>query len=174
MAGHSKWAKIKHKKAVTDAKKSKIFSKIVRYISVEAKRAKGDRSAPGLRLAIEKARGANVPSDTIDRAIEKAGGSADMERVVYETYGPGGVAVVIEGLTDNRNRTGAEIKHILSLHGTSLASQGAALWAFARSEHGLSPTSTVDIAEEDGEKLAALIEQLEEHDDVQEVYTNAS
>src|SRR3989338_7058585 len=105
MSGHSKWAKIKHQKAATDAKKSKVFSKLVRYIAVEAKKAKGDRNAPGLRVAIDKARAANMPGENIDRAIEKAAGGSDMERVTYEAYGPGGVALIIEGLTDSRNRT---------------------------------------------------------------------
>ena len=174
MSGHSKWSKIKHKKAATDAKKSKIFSKLVRYITVEAKAAKGDRNAPGLRLAIEKARGENMPADNIDRAIEKASASsAELESVTYETYGPGGVALIIEGYTDNRNRTAQEIKHLLSKHEAALAAPGAAMWAFSKSDQGLTPNTTVDLSDEDLEKLSELVEALEEHDDVNEVYTNA-
>ena len=173
MSGHSKWAKIKHQKAATDAKKSKVFSKLVRYIAVEAKKAKGDRNAPGLRVAIDKARAANMPGENIDRAIEKAAGGSDMERVTYEAYGPGGVALIIEGLTDSRNRTSQEIKHLLSAHGAALAAPGAALWAFAKTDEGLSPTTTVELKDEELEKLSTLVDALEEHDDVQEVYTNA-
>jgi YebC/PmpR family DNA-binding regulatory protein len=174
MAGHSKWAKLKHQKGKTDAQKSKAFSKLVRFISVEAKKAKGDRSAPGLRAAIEKARAANMPSDNIDRAIDKASASGEMEQVVYEAYGPGGVAMVIEGYTDNKNRTGQEIKHILSLNGSALAQQGAASWAFARVDGKLEPTTTVEVNDEDGTKLSELVDALEDHDDVSEVYTNAA
>ncbi len=174
MSGHSKWSKIKHKKAATDAKKSKIFSKLVRYITVEAKLSKGDRNAPGLRLAIEKARAENMPADNIDRAIDKASASsAEMERVVYEAYGPGGVALIIEGYTDSRNRTAQEIKHILSKNGSALAAPGAAMWAFTKEESGLVANSTVDLSDEDLEKLSNLVDELEDQDDVNEIYTNA-
>ena len=175
MAGHSKWAKLKHTKGKTDAQKSKLFSKLVRFIAVEAKKAKGDRTSPGLRAAIEKARTENMPLDNIERAIEKAsGGGAELEPVVYEAYGPGGAALIIEGYTDNRNRTAQEIKHALSLHDSQLASQGAASWAFTRVEGKLEPLSTIKISEEDEKKLVGLIEALEEHDDISEVYTNAA
>ncbi len=174
MAGHSKWAKLKHQKGKTDAQKSKLFSKLVRFISVEAKKSKGDRSSPGLRAAIEKARAENMPADNIDRAIEKASTSGELEPVVYEAYGPGGVALVIEGYTDSRNRTAQEIKHLLSQHGVQLATPGAASWAFVRTEGKLEPQTTVEISEEDGAKLTALVDALEDHDDVNEVYTNAA
>src|SRR3989344_2307535 len=97
MSGHSKWSQIKHKKAITDARKSKVFSKLVRFLTVESRKAKGDRNAPGLRLAIEKAKAANMPSDNIDRAVEKGRGDTEtaMEEVLYESYGPGGVALLI-------------------------------------------------------------------------------
>lgn len=174
MAGHSKWAKLKHTKGKTDAQKSKAFSKLVRFISVEAKKAKGDRTSPGLRAAIEKARAANMPSDNIDRAIDKAAASGEMEQMVYEAYGPGGVALIIEGYTDSRNRTTQEIKHLLSLHGGAMAQQGAASWAFTKVEGKLEPTTTVELSDEDGEKLSTLVDALEDHDDVSEVYTNAA
>jgi len=175
MAGHNKWAQIKHKKAATDAKKSKVFGKIARLISVEAKKAKGDMNAPGLRLATQKAKEANMPGDNIERAIRKASedSGAGMEEVVYETYGPGGVALLIVGLTDSKNRTAAEIKHLLSLHGVALASPGSASWAFEKTSEGFAPTMTTSISQEDGEALLALVDALEEHDDVQTVYTNA-
>jgi len=176
MAGHSKWAKVKHQKAKTDAQKSKIFSKLVRFIATEAKKAKGDRSAPGLRAAIEKAREANMPADNIDRAIDKASGSgAELESVVYEAYGPGGVALIIEGYTDNKNRTVQEIKHLLSKNGAELANQGAAQWAFTKNPEGkLEASTTVELPDEDLENLATLVEALEDHDDVSEVTTNAA
>lgn len=174
MSGHNKWSKIKHKKAVTDTQKSKIFSKLVRYITVEAKKSKGDRNSPGLRMAVGKARGENMPADNIERAIEKASASAEnLETVVYEAYGPGGVALVIDGYTDNRNRTVQEIKFILSKNSSTLAAQGAAIWAFAKTENGLIPITTVDLEDADLEKLSKLVDELEEQDDVNNVYTNA-
>lgn len=176
MAGHSKWAKVKHQKAITDTRKSKVFSKLVRFIAVEAKKAKGDRSSPGLRAAIEKARAANMPSDNIERAIEKAAGdSVSVETLIYEAYGPGGAALIIEGYTDNRNRTAQEVKHILSKHGGSLAGPGAAMWAFEKNAEGkLEPTTPIELSDEDLEKLAQLVDELEEHDDISDVYTNAA
>ena len=174
MAGHSKWAKLKHTKGKTDAQKSKLFSKLVRFISIEARKSKGDRTAPGLRAAIDKARAENMPSENIDRAIEKASASGELEQVVYEAYGPGGVALVIEGYTDSRNRTAQEIKHVLSLHGVALAQPGAASWAFTKGENGLEPQTTVEISEEEGAKLSELVDALEDHDDINEVYTNAA
>lgn len=175
MSGHSKWSKIKHKKAATDARKSKVFSKLVRFITVEAKKAKGDRSAPGLRLAIEKARAENMPADNIDRAVAKASSSAEeLEQLTYEAYGPGGSAIIIECYTDNRNRTAQEIKHLLSKNGGSLANPGAAMWAFQKNAEGkLEPLSPIDLSDSDLESLASLVDELEEHDDVNEVYTNA-
>jgi len=175
MAGHSKWAKLKHVKGKTDAQKSKAFSKLVRFISVEAKKSKGDRSAPGLRAAVEKARTANMPSDNIDRAIDKASASGELEPVLYEAYGPGGVALIIDGYTDSRNRTAQEIKHLLILRDSALATPGAASWAFRKNAEGeLEPVTTVEISEGDGQKLAELVDALEEHDDVNNVYTNAA
>ncbi|MEK7514291.1 MAG: YebC/PmpR family DNA-binding transcriptional regulator [Patescibacteria group bacterium] len=174
MAGHSKWKQIKNKKATTDAQKSRIFSKVIRLITVEAKNANGNMEAPGLRAAIEKARAANMPSDNIERAIKKAkdaGGEA-VDVVTYETYGPGGCAIVIEGLTSNRNKTAAEIRHILSELGFSLAGSGAATWAFEKAAGGWVPKSTVALSDTDTEVLGTLVEQLEAHEDIQDVYTN--
>ncbi len=176
MSGHNKWSKIKHQKASTDARKSKVFSKLVRFITVEAKKAKGDKNAPGLRVAIEKARAENMPADNIERAITKASASSEeLEQVVYECYGPGGAAIIVEGYTDNRNRTAQEIKFILSHNGGSLAAPGSALWAFQKNTEGkLEAQSPIELPDEDLEKLAQLIDELEEHDDVSEVYTNAA
>ena len=176
MAGHSKWAKIKHQKAVNDVKKAKVFSRILRALTVEAKKAKGDKSAPGIRLAVEKAKKANVPNDVIDRCIEKAAGdtSASLEAIMYEAYGPGGTAILIDTLTDSRNRTAQELRHLISKNGGAMANPGAAMWAFTKGEEGYEPTTTVDLSDEDLEKLSVLVDALEEYDDTQEIYTNAS
>jgi len=175
MSGHSKWSKIKHKKAASDAHKSKIFGKLARLVAMESKSAKGDLNAPGLRTAIEKAKAMNMPSDNIDRAVKKGVGSGaeQMEHVVYEAYGPGGSALIIEGLTDNRNRTSQEIKHILSKNDASLAQRGAASWAFEKKNGEWSPTTSTPLSPEDEEKLEKIIEELEDNDDVQDVSTNA-
>lgn len=176
MAGHSKWAKLKHQKGKTDAQKAKTFSKLVRYITVESKKAKGDRNAPGVRLAIEKAKAANMPSDNIERALSKGSGDGtELESVTYEAYGPGGVAMVIDAYTDNRNRTVQELKHLLNKHGGSMANPGAAIWAFAKNAEGkLEASAPVELSDEDSQKLADLADELEDHDDVNEVYTNAA
>ena len=173
MSGHNKWSKIKHKKAVTDARKSKVFGKLVRLIQVEAKKANGDVEAPGLKAAIEKANKENMPKDNIERAIKKASEAGDVSPVTFEAYGPGGVGIIIEGLTDNNNRTSAEVKHILSKHGTSLAAQGAVSWNFTREGSDWQPNTTVDLSDGDLEKLSTLVDALEDNDDVQEVFTNA-
>lgn len=168
MSGHNKWSKIKHKKAITDAQKSKVFSKLVRLIQVESKNANGDVNSPGLKTAIEKAKKENMPKDNIEKAIKKGASDtgASMDSVTYESYGPGGVALMIDALTDNKNRTSAEIKYILSKNGLSLS--GSASWAFENKV----PKTFVEISEEDAVKLDSIIEALEEQDDVQEVYHN--
>ncbi len=175
MSGHNKWSQIKHKKAITDGKRSKIFGKLVKLIALESKKVAGNLSAPGLRAVIERAKKENMPIDNIDRAVKKgAGGDAgNMEAVLFEAYGPGGCAILIEGLTDNKNRTVAEIKHLLSKRGLTLAGQGAAVWAFTKTAEGFGPQTMAPLSDEDGEALSSLLEELDEHDDVQEVYTNA-
>lgn len=175
MSGHNKWSKIKRQKEKTDAQKSKIFSKLVRFITVEAKKSAGNLNSPGLKNAIEKAKAANVPNDNIERAIKKSTeGGADMEGIMYEAYGPGGCAIIIEALTDNRNKAAQEIKHILTKNGFALAGIGAASWAFTKTpEMEWVANSTIPLSEEDSEKLSILVDELEENDEVQDVYTNA-
>lgn len=175
MAGHNKFSKIKHQKAANDAKKSKVFGKLVRFITVEAKKAGGNLRSPGLSLAIEKAKKENMPNDTIDRAIKKAttDNSAAMENITYESYGPGGVAILIEALTDNRNKAAQEVKAILARHGSELASPGSASWAFTKSAEGIVATTTIPLEDADIEKLQLLVDELEENDEVQDVFTNA-
>ena len=175
MSGHNKWSKIKRQKEKTDGQKSKIFGKMVRLITVEAKKAHGDVNSPSLRSAIERAREANVPSENIEKAIKKFSTSdVEMELIIYEAYGPGGCAMVIEALTSNRNKAAQEIKFILSKHGFSLAGIGSASWAFTH-ESGKEwvAQSTIPLSDEDSEKLGELVDELEENDEVQDVFTNA-
>lgn len=175
MAGHNKWSKIKRQKAGTDAAKSKIFSKMARAIATASRQANGNISSPVLRTAIEKAREYNMPNDNIERAIKKGIGaeSEAMEAITYEAYGPGGCALIIEALTTNRNKAAQEVKFILSENGLSLASVGSATWAFTKENNEWIPKQTMSVSEDDAKALAKLIEELEENDEVQEVYTNA-
>lgn len=175
MAGHNKYSKIKHQKAKNDGQKSKVFGKLVRFITVEAKKSGGNLKSPGLALAIEKAKKENMPNDTIDRAIKKAttDNSAAMESALYEAYGPGGIAILIEALTDNKNKAAQEVKAILARHGSELAAQGSAAWAFTKTHEGWQATTTMPLEDADIEKLQSLVEELEENDEVQEVFTNA-
>lgn len=177
MAGHNKWAQIKHKKAVTDAKKSKLFSMHAKIIAVESRRAKGDRTDPGLRAAIERARDANMPNDNIDRAVARgAGGTGEQyEVVIYEAYGPGGVALLIEGITDNKNRTTPEIKHLLNEYGGNLGTQGSVMWAFTKNDGGeWQPLAPITLSPADQAQLTKLLEVLTDHDDIKNVYHTAA
>jgi YebC/PmpR family DNA-binding regulatory protein len=135
MAGHSKWAGIKHKKAIVDARRGKLFTKLARAITVAAKEGGGDiEGNPALSLAVQKAKDASMPKDNIERAILKGtGGGADadaLEGVLYEGYGPGGVAMLVEATTDNRNRTGSEVRHLFSKHGGNLGEPGSVAYLF--------------------------------------------
>jgi len=135
MSGHSKWHSIKHKKAVVDARRGQHFTKLARAISVAAREGGGDPDGnPSLALAVQKARDASMPKDNIERAIAKGtgeGADADaLETVLYEGYGPGGVALLVEALTDNRNRTGSEVRHLFSKHGGNLGEPGSVAYLF--------------------------------------------
>lgn len=136
MAGHSKWANIQHRKKAQDAKRGKIFTRLVRELSVAAREGGGDpESNPRLRLAIDRANGANVPKDNIERAIKKATGELEgvsYESLRYEGYGPGGVAVMVDCLTDNRNRTVAAVRHAFSKHGGNLGTDGSVAYLFEK------------------------------------------
>lgn len=174
MSGHSKWSTIKHKKALVDAKRGKEFSKLARLISVESKLAGGDVNSPALKMVIGKAKAANMPKESIERAIVKGvGGSGGEERLTYELYGPGGVAILINTLTDNKNRTFPEIKHIVSKLGYQLAEPGAAVWAFTSNGAEWKATTTIPLDNDSIDKLEMLVNALEEHNDVESVYTNA-
>ncbi len=173
MSGHSKWSQIKHKKGATDAKRAQLFSKLSRMISAQAKVAKGDRNSPTLRAAIEKAREANMTNDVIERAVSKATESKEMESITYEAYGPGGVGIIIEALTDNRNKAAAEIRHLLSKKGFALAGIGSVTWSFERVGTEWKATSFVELSDDDAEALGELVDAIEENDEVHAVYTNA-
>lgn len=238
MAGHSKWANIQHRKGAQDKKRGKIFTKLIREITIAAKMGGGEASSnPRLRLAVDKALSANMTRDTIDRAIKRGAGGMEgenMEEVRYEGYGPSGVAIMVDCLTDNRNRTVGEVRHAFTKRGGNLGTDGSVSYLFSKqgqigflaakadedkiieialdagaedietdeegrmtvltlAEHfeevknalelkGLKPDFAelthvaaiqVELDQEGAEKLLALVDMLEELDDVQNVYTNA-
>ncbi|MBO9482573.1 MULTISPECIES: YebC/PmpR family DNA-binding transcriptional regulator [Gammaproteobacteria] len=159
MAGHSKWANIKHRKAAQDAKRGKIFTKIIRELTVAAKQGGGNvEDNPKLRAIVDKALAANMTRDTINRAIARGAGGEDdsnMEEVTYEGYGAGGIAVLVECLTDNRNRTVAEVRHAFSKHGGNLGTDGSVAYLFERKgqiffEEGVDEEQLMDAALEAG------------------------
>lgn len=179
MSGHSKWAQIKHKKGATDAKKGRLFSKLAKAITISAKNppaggGKDPKINFKLASAIEEARATNMPSDNIERAIKRATekDAAELKEVVYEAYGPGGSAVIITAVTDSSNRTTNEIKHLLSEHGAKLGTQGSATWAFTKQDKEFVPNFPMDLSENDAKQFESLLEALDNHDDVQEVYSN--
>ena len=236
MAGHSKWANIKHKKAAQDAKRGKVFTKIIKELMVSAKNGGSDPEAnPRLRQAISTAKAANMPNDTIKRAIQKGAGEledANYEEMTYEGFGPGGAAILMDIMTDNKNRTVAEIRHLMAKYGGNLGENGSVSWMFEKlgqisivanghdenkvfeevlemgaDDFVLSDnvflittdiTNTVELSDQlmdkgytiissgiemvpknilkvegdDVKKLINLIEHLEEHDDIQNIYSN--
>lgn len=176
MSGHNKWSQIKRQKGAADAAKSNVWGKLSRRITVESKKAHGDTTAVALRSQVEKARQTNMPKDAIERAIAKGTGAeaGEMESITYETYGPGGCAIIIETLTDSRNRTAQEIKHLLSKNGLALAAPGSAAWAFHHLPDGTwEPQTTVPLSEADSESLMHILEEIDAQTDVEEVFTNA-
>ena len=176
MSGHSKWSTIKHKKALTDAKKSKVFSKISSLISIAARKGKDPDKNPSLRTAIEKAREVNLPKENIERAIKRGAGEiagAALEEVVYGAFGPGGVAILITAITDNKNRTLAEIKKILQEHNAKFAELNSIQWMFQRSGADWVANNPIKIEDEKTKKeLEALYEALDNSQDVNEIYDN--
>lgn len=148
MAGHSKWANIKHKKAAADAVKGKVFSKIAKEIMVAARSGGGDVAANiTLRALVQKARGVNMPSDNIERAIKRGTGELEgmvLEEIIYEGYGPGGVSLVVQTLSDNKNRTAAEVRHAFSKHGGNLAGAGSVLRSFKRRGYFAVPAASIE------------------------------
>ena len=135
MAGHSKWANIKHRKARQDASRGKVWTKVIREITVAAKDGPDSNDNPRLRLALEKANAANMPKDTIKRAIEKGSGTGDtgsLEEIIFEGYGPGGIAILVETMTDNRNRTVSDVRHAFSKFGGNLGTDGSVSYLFKK------------------------------------------
>lgn len=175
MAGHSKWANIKHRKGAQDARRAKLFTKAVKEIIVAARQGGGDpASNPRLRTAIASARQVNLPSDKIERAIKKGTGELEgtaYEDVVYEGYGPGGVAIYVSALTDNRNRTTAEIRHLFAKHGGELGAPNSVAWMFERKGVILVPASAIDEETLMGLVLEAGADDLDRDGDHFEIIT---
>src|SRR5215213_3331125 len=190
MSGHSKWSSIKHKKGAADAKRGKLFSKLSRAIIVAAKEGGPDPTGNlALQNAIEKARSYSMPKDNIERAIARGSGAdadaGSFEQIVYEGYGPNGIALLVEALTDNRNRTASDVRHLFAKHDGNLGATGAVAWLFERqgvilvpgtvdeAELTMVPKTTVEVDEEAvARKVLRLVDALEENDDVQDVYAN--
>jgi len=180
MSGHSHFSSIKHKKEITDAKRGKIFSKMAKLISVAAKEGGSDPNANSkLKLAIEQAKNANMPKDNIDRAIKRGTGelsSEKLEQVAFEAYGPGQTAIIIEGITDNKNRTLGEIKQILSQNNGKLAGEGSVKWLFERKgaiiiDPQLQKEQLKDKEKLELEAIEAGAENIYWHDDILDIYT---
>lgn len=176
MSGHSKWSTIKHKKALTDAKRSKVFSKIASVVTIAARKGGDPDKNPTLRTVIEKAREVNMPKENIDRAIKRGTGElagVALEEVTYGAFGPGGVAILITAITDNKNRTLSEIKQIINAHNAKFAEINSIQWMFRRDGPDWIPNSTVEINDENIKKeLDTLYEDLDEQQDTSEIYDN--
>jgi YebC/PmpR family DNA-binding regulatory protein len=176
MSGHSKWSTIKRQKGVTDAKRGALFTKVAREISVAARQGGGDPEANyRLRLAIEKARSVNMPADNIKRTIDKATGGGDTEQfeeIVYEGYGPGGIAVLVEAQTDNRNRTAAEVRSMFSKAGGQLAGSGAVAWQFEPRGLIVVSRSGIDVDEVTLAAIDAGAEDVDSDEETVAIYTS--
>ena len=176
MAGHSKWANIKHRKARQDASRGKVWTKVIREITVAAKDGPDPNDNPRLRLALEKANAANMPKDTIKRAIEKGSGTGEtgeLEEIVFEGYGPGGVAILVETMTDNRNRTVSDVRHAFSKYGGNLGTDGSVSYLFKKLgiihlSKNLSEENLMEVVIESG------AEDFSTEDDFYEVTTEAN
>lgn len=179
MSGHSKWATIKHKKGATDAKRGKLFSQLSKSIRVAVKEAgtADPINNPALRLAVEKARAANMPGENVKRAIDRGlglGKTGTLEEVVYEGYGPEGVAFIVVAVTDNKMRTASEVRSIFSKAGGSLGGPGSAMFLFLRDSQGYQANMTIPLTTQESKmKIEDFESTLQELDDVEEVYHNA-
>lgn len=173
MSGHSHWSGIKHKKEATDKKKGKIFSKLLKAITIAAGTEPNPQFNAKLRAVIDKAKENQVPADNIERAIKRASEAGEnLEELLMEAYGPEGVAILIEAITDSRNRTISEVKKILKDNDAKWADPGSVQWTFERGANGWQAKFKQQISDSGKEKLQKLINDLEEHDDAQEVVTN--
>jgi YebC/PmpR family DNA-binding regulatory protein len=176
MSGHSHFAGIKHKKAITDQKRGQLFSKLLNAVSIAARTEPNPEFNPRLRTAVEKAKESKVPQENIERAVKRASEDKNLEELIVEAYGPEGTAILIQAITDSKNRTIAEVKKILDENGGKIAEPGSVRWAFEqiKTESGLGWQEKFKqpISTEAQEKLQKLIEELLEQNEVQEVYTN--
>ena len=174
MSGHSKWSQIKHKKAATDAKKSRAFSKILGAIAIAARQGGGPGSNPHLRTLIEKAHAGEVPKENIERALRKPAESDALQEITIEAYGPEKAALIIEAITDNTNRTIHEIRNILEEHGAKPGGQGSVCWLFERASPGNPwiPKFKKTVSEGGCVLLTPLLEALQDHPDVERVATD--
>lgn len=178
MSGHNKWANIHVRKEAMDKKRGKTFSKVAKIIEIAARKGADPITNPSLRTAVEKAREVNMPNDNIQRAIKKGSGEnkeGQLEEIVYEAYGPGGAAIIIEVITDNKNRTISEIKHILSSFGGTMSGTGSVTYMFDRQGAEWVPKYPMDVADEGiKEQIIKLFEALDDNDDVNEIYSNVN
>jgi len=175
MSGHSKWTQIKHKKALTDAKRGKLFSRLSKMLTVASKGLGPDpKTNSRLAAAIEEARKENLPKENIERAIKRASDkdALELKEVVYEAFGPGGSALIITAVTDNSNRTTNEVKHILSLQDGKLGVEGSAMWAFDKSGEEYKAKFPMQLSPQDMQKFENLLEALSDQDDVENVFAN--
>lgn len=177
MSGHSHWAGIKHKKEATDQKRGKVFGKLLAAITAAARSESNPDFNPRLRTAVEKAREASVPAENIERAVKRASESGvALDELILEAYGPGGAAILIEAVTDNKNRTVPEIKKLLTDCGAKWAEAGSVRWAFEFLQNeGLWRAKFPQVLSAgDAAKLREIVSALEAHDDVQKVFVNAA
>lgn len=176
MSGHSKWSQIKHKKGAADQKRGALFSKLATAITAAVGQEPNPQFNPRLRSAIDKAKENQMPNDNIERAIKRATEkSTDLDELIFESYGPGNSAILIEAITDNRNRTVSEVKKILNDHHAKWAESGSVLWAFEQNQDkSWTSKFPLDISSEDREKLEKLLDALDDHPDIQRLTTNAS
>lgn len=168
MSGHNKWSQIKHQKGATDKKRSVVFSKILKAITIAARSEPNPAFNPRLRSLMDEARANAVPNENIERAIKKTQDGEALEELTLEAYGPNGIAILIETITDNTNRTVNEVRHLLEKNGDKLGEIGSVRWAF----DGTAPKFPLEINEVDASVMETLIELLEDRDDVQSVVTN--
>lgn len=171
MSGHSKWKQIKHKKATTDEKRAKLFSKLANIITIAAREGADPQFNPTLRSAIETARKNQVPQANIERAVKRATEHGDLVMLLIEAYGPEGVGILVEAITDNRNRTISEIKSLFKDYDTKLATPGSLLWSFEKTTDGYKAKFAPAVSGATRESINNLVEELEERDDVKEVYS---
>lgn len=171
MAGHSKWKQIKHKKAAQDEKRGKLFSKLAGQIAIAARNGADPQFNPALRSAIEQAKRNNMPQANIDRALQRARAKGGLESVLIEIYGPGGVGILVEAETDNRNRTFGELRAIAKESEAKIAEPSGVLWAFEKTDGGYRPKFPQEVSGETKSRVAELTRLLEAHDDVRAVYS---